>query len=509
MAMIEDKETALARRAMEYALARGAAKVRVTLTISEEDLVATLNGQVDRITHCSDRSLSMHLFVDGRFGSFSTNKLEEKALERFIDDSISIVRMLAEDGFRDLPDPSRTCKEAVDGTELGLLDPAYGSIRPEMRRQTALAASVFNSAPPVHAATGGHGLADSPACCSSPASLRSAHPSQPDGWDPPVHVATGGHGPAGDEQQQASVQQAGAAAYTIVSEEGEYSDSIYETVVMDSNGLFCRHCENSFDYGTEVTVEDEDGEKYSGYWWDSSSRADGIDAAECGRRAVRNAAEQIGSEPVRSGKYNMVVASDVASKFVSPLLRALNAYSIQQNDSFLTGSLGKQVFPEGLTINDVPAIKGQTCSKLFDSEGVATMEGPVIEKGRVMEYFVNTYMAGKMGVEPTVEDATRPRLEPWPEAGLDQEAIMKKCGDGILVTEFNGGNSNSATGDFSYGIQGFLFKGGAIVRPVSEMLVTGNLLTLWQGFIAAGSDARSCMSKLIPTLAFSNVDFSG
>ena len=34
------------------------------------------------------------------------------------------------------------------------------------------------------------------------------------------------------------------------------------------------------------------------------------------------------------------------------------------------------------------------------------------------------------------------------------------------------------------------------------------LLTLWNNLLAAGNDARFCKSKLIPTLAFGNVDFS-
>lgn len=86
---------------------------------------------------------------------------------------------------------------------------------------------------------------------------------------------------------------------------------------------------------------------------------------------------------------------------------------------------------------------------------------------------------------------------------------MKQCGSGIYVTAFNGGNSNSATGDFSYGVEGFLFENGRIVRPISEMLMTGNFISLWADVIAVADDARTCLSKLIPTLAFSNVDFSG
>jgi len=307
---------------------------------------------------------------------------------------------------------------------------------------------------------------------------------------------------------QPATAPSGEAEYQIVSEEGEYSDSVYDTVVMDTNGLCCRHSESSFDYGVEITVE-SDGQKYSGYWWDASSRLAGLDAAGCGRRALARAVSQIGSAPAPTGKYTAVIDAEIASKMVSPLLRALSGYSIQQNNSFLMDSLGKQLFPEGLTIMDLPRIPGQTCSKFFDSEGVATRKAPIIEHGLVREYFINTYMANKMQLAPTIEDATRPKVLPWPEAGLDRDAILRRCGSGILVTGFNGGNSNPVTGDFSYGIEGYLFEDGRVVRPVSEMLMTGNFLSLWARLLAAGDDARPCQTKLVPTLAFAEVDFSG
>ena len=117
-------------------------------------------------------------------------------------------------------------------------------------------------------------------------------------------------------------------------------------------------------------------------------------------------------------------------------------------------------------------------------------------------------MSGKLGMEPTVEDITRARILPFPKPGMNHVDIMGLCGDGILITDFNGGNSNTATGDFSYGFSGFLFKDGKIVHPVREMVMTGNFISLWNNLIAAGEDARPCFSKLIPTLAFSNVDIS-
>ena len=264
--------------------------------------------------------------------------------------------------------------------------------------------------------------------------------------------------------------------YEVISEEGEYSDSLYDVFVADTQGLRCRHTETNFDYGVEVTIEDREGCKYSDYWWDSSSHLVGLKASECGMTATGRAASQIGSKPAESGKYNMVIESEAASKMVSPLLRALNAYSIQQGNSFLADSLGRKIFPEGLTLTDCPHRKGESGSKLFDSEGTATIEAPIIENGIVRQYFINSYMSGKLDMPQTVEDATRPCLKPWPEAGLSKEDLMRRLGSGILVKEFNGGNSNSATGDFSFGIEGFAFKDGKIEHPVREMLVTGNFI---------------------------------
>lgn len=446
----------LACKCLETAQRLGAQKVRITLNKSLMELFGTLNGALDKVSHCLDRSMTACLFVDGKYGSFSTNMLVEKHLENFMAKSVSTVRMLTEDACRDLPAPERTAKDARDGNELKLYDPVYAELTSGQRLKAAMDACMFTR-----------------------------------------HRAEG-----------------------LISEEGEYSDSIYDSLVLDSNGTFCRHIETSFEYGVEATVQDASGNRYSSYWWDAAPRLGDLQADSCGETAFQRAAAQIGPRPIKSGQYTMVVDAENSSKLVTPLLNALGAFSLQQKNSFLLDTLGKQVFPQWLDIWDKPRSVGETGSRLFDSEGVATCEHPVIEKGQVKEYFINTYMSGKMHLEPTIEDATRPALlpclSPWMEsraAGVPADSmgmneIMALAGDGILVTGFNGGNSNSATGDFSFGVEGFAFQDGRITHPVREVLITGNLLKLWNHLIAAGADARPCRSRLIPSLAFHNVDFS-
>ena len=123
--MLTEQEIARARASMEYALSNGAQKVRVTLSKSLMELFGMLDGELDKVTHALDRSLQIALFVDGRFGSFSSNRLDEKGLQQFILGAIDTVRTLEPDPARDLPAPERLAKDARTGNELGLYDPAY------------------------------------------------------------------------------------------------------------------------------------------------------------------------------------------------------------------------------------------------------------------------------------------------------------------------------------------------------------------------------------------------
>ena len=108
-----------------------------------------------------------------------------------------------------------------------------------------------------------------------------------------------------------------------------------------------------------------------------------------GKTALERAVGQIGPKARRGGKYKMVVDKVAASRLISPLITALNASSIQQKMSFLDGKLDQKVFSEGMTLMDMARTAGKSGSRLYDTEGVATKDAPIIENGVVKQYFVN------------------------------------------------------------------------------------------------------------------------
>ena len=95
--MIKTDEIQTARECIRIALEKGADGARVSLNKCVSDSVTLLNGEFDKVAHSADRSIYLYLFVDGRYGTFSTNRLDLGEIETFIGNAIEMVRMLAED----------------------------------------------------------------------------------------------------------------------------------------------------------------------------------------------------------------------------------------------------------------------------------------------------------------------------------------------------------------------------------------------------------------------------
>lgn len=584
---ISDAEREIADKSVQMALDAGASAVMVSLDKAKTEIYALLDGEIDNIRQTGDRSLTFNIYADGKYGTFSTNRFEEESLRDFLCKAVETVRMLVADPFRGLPDKKDLATDAVNGDEMGLCWYGYDSVSRDEKLEMARRVSVFGE-------------------FSAPSSDRN---------------------------------------WRVVSEEVEYNNTLSDTYLTSSDGCRCRQTETSFEVSSQVTVEDNDGNKYTGLWWDYGVSPEKVLSSECGRKAVEMAVMQIAPVNADKGKYTMVVSRLVSGRLLQPVLNALSSLSVYQKSSFLVDALGKQVFSKGLNVLDMPLEKGKSGAILFETDGRACRNREIITDGVVKENFTSIYMSRKLGIPPTSSCPNRPVLQPFVSEellggerggelgversgghcgvsgdGLDgsrlggdcgevsgaglgavsgggrgvergemsgsglgavnggervvelsaasgdghgaelgemsgsglcgdcgevsgavfgavngggrgvelgavngadrglkaesfvneiaQKDILDLCGSGILVTDFNGGNCNSATGDFSYGVSGFLFENGKITSPIDSMLITGNMTALWSNLLAAGSDPVPGMSRQVPTLAFRDVTFN-
>jgi PmbA protein len=298
-----------------------------------------------------------------------------------------------------------------------------------------------------------------------------------------------------------------AGAKAILSASASYGDMLAEKFQVHSNGFEGHRRATDFWASCEVSVQDPDGRRPED--WDAAGSrhlAQLVDPAQVGRKAALRALGRIGSQKGESAVLPMVVENRAAGRLVSMLLGPLAASLLQQKRSFLEGKLGARIGSELLSLSDEPLVVRGLGSRLFDGEGLAAKPFPIFEQGALRNYYVDTYYGRKLGMAPTTG---RTSNLTW---GLGQKplsGLLADMGEGILVTGFLGGNSNSTTGDFSLGVQGYRVRAGQPAEPVGEMNVSGNQLELWTRLVGVGSDPYPYSPIHTPTLMFEGVQFAG
>ena len=425
---------------MDYALKNGCQAAKLVLYSNSNASFELRDAKMDKLQQASESGLSISLYVDGKYGSYSTNRLDKKELESFIRNGIESTRYLAEDEARVLPDSSRYYKGGKP--DLQLFDDKFYNLNP----------------------------------------------------DDKVAIA------------RAAAEEVLGKDERIISVGSSYSDGEEASYRLTSNGFEGESKSTWFSVSADVAVKGEGEARPSSYWYDSAMFYDKLIKSGIGTKALERVLKKLGQRKAASGKYTMIVDPMNAGQLLSPLLSALYGSALQQKSSFLLNKLNTKVGSDKLNLMDEPHLIGARGARYFDNEGVATERRQIFENGTLKTYFIDTYNSKKMGVEPTISSPSLLILQP---GNKDLDGLVADVQKGILVTGFNGGNSNKSTGDFSYGIEGFLIENGKLVQPVNEMNVTGNMITLWSSLVAVGNDPRLSSSWRIPSLVFEGVDFSG
>ncbi len=438
--MISDSNKKLAQWAMDYAIKNGCQAARVSISTGSNTTFQLRDAKMDKLQQATESGLSLILYVDGRYGSYSTNRLDKKELETFIKNGIDATRYLAKDEARVLPDASLYYKGGKP--DLQLYDAKLNSISPDDKVALAMK----------------------------------------------------------------STEEIMGKDERIISVDSSYNDGENFSYRLASNGFEGETKSSYFSLSTGVSARGEGEARPSDGWWESSIYFDKLITEDLGRKALQRVLNKIGQKKVKSGKYTMVIDPLNSGQVISPMLNALYGSGLQQKNSFMLDKLGQKVASDKFTLIDDPHIPQARGARYFDGEGIATEKRTIFDKGVLNTYFIDTYIAKKMNIPQTISGPSLLILQPGTRS---MEQMIKDVDNGILVTGFNGGNSNSSTGDFSYGIEGFLIEKGVLTTPVSEMNVTGNMITLWESLVEAGNDARLTSSWRIPSLVFENVDFSG
>ena len=273
-----------------------------------------------------------------------------------------------------------------------------------------------------------------------------------------------------------------------------------------SNGFADENAGAWFVAGADTTLRDGDKRPESGASYGARYLADLPDAAFIAAETDRRARERVGASPIQSGSYPLVLANRAAGTILSILAGPLSGGALHQRRSCLTDRIGTRIGSEALTLIDDPTRPRGLGSQPWDADGRLARPATIIEGGVLKQYYIGTYHSRKLSVPATTAGRSNWIVPPGERSWEDLASDWPRA---ILVTSFLGGNSNAASGDFSYGIRGRLVENGQLTQSIGEMNVSGNILELLDRLVAVGDDPWAWSSVMSPTLLFEDVSFSG
>ncbi|UDG81413.1 Metalloprotease PmbA [Candidatus Profftia lariciata] len=223
-----------------------------------------------------------------------------------------------------------------------------------------------------------------------------------------------------------------------------------------------------------------------------------------GRESARRTISRLSSRRLPTMEAPVIFSAEVATTLLGHLAAAISGNSVYRKSTFLLNSLGKQILPKWLTIEEQPHIPKGIASIPFDSEGVGTIQRNIVENGVLQTWLLTSYSARKLGM---ISTGHADGVYNWIIKGqkISFEDMIKQMNTGFLVTELMGQGINSVTGDYSRGAVGFWVKNGQIEYPVSQVTIAGNLKDMLFNQVAIGNDIEirsniQCGSILLKTM---------
>ncbi|MBA4193207.1 MAG: metalloprotease PmbA [Comamonadaceae bacterium] len=256
------------------------------------------------------------------------------------------------------------------------------------------------------------------------------------------------------------------------------------------------------------------GSKMQRDFWYSSQRApqDLASPEAVGRYAAQRALARLGARKIPTTECPVLFESPMAAGLLGAYVQATSGGALYRKTTFLADSLGKQALARHIDIAEDPHLINGKGSAPFDDEGVRTGARKVVSAGRVKGYFLSTYSARKLGMRTTGNAGGSHNLVMTsrltrPEDDLD--ALIRRMGRGLLVTELMGQGVNYVTGDYSRGASGYWVENGEIAYPVQEITIAGNLRDMLLGIEAIGADAYNYGAKTVGSVLVNRMKVAG
>lgn len=297
---------------------------------------------------------------------------------------------------------------------------------------------------------------------------------------------------------QAARSAGGAISQVSVS----YGDSRRRILVANSDGLLVEDDQVRTRFAVNCVAAGDAGMQ-TGY--ESWARTGGFEIFQdfspeaIGTEAARRALAKLSARPAPSGVLPVVVRKGSGGMlFHEACGHGLEADAVLKDSSVYAGRVGQKVASELVTLVDDGTMSGEWGTFAVDDEGHAASRNVLIQDGVLTDYMWDWMRSRKEG-RAASGNGRRESYQHLPMVRMtntyvlageeDPEEIVRQTPYGVFVAQLGGGQVNTATGDFVFGMtEAYLIENGRLTEPLRDANLIGNGPEVLRNIDVVGND---------------------
>jgi TldD protein len=224
-----------------------------------------------------------------------------------------------------------------------------------------------------------------------------------------------------------------------------------------------------------------------------------VDVDELARLAASRALTKLKARPAPSGSLPVVIKQGSGGVlFHEACGHGLEADHIQKEVSVFAGKVGELVASPLVTLIDDGTMGPEWGALAVDDEGHPAGRNVLIENGVLTDYMWDWLRARKER-RPSSGNGRRESYQHLPMVRMtntyvlagesEPEEIIRQTPNGVYVAQLGGGQVNTATGDFVFGMtEAYLIENGEITEPLRDANLIGNGPDVLRNIDVVGND---------------------
>ncbi|MBW3650464.1 MAG: TldD/PmbA family protein [Actinobacteria bacterium] len=224
-----------------------------------------------------------------------------------------------------------------------------------------------------------------------------------------------------------------------------------------------------------------------------------LDIEEFAARAARRALTKLRARPAPSGAVPVVINRGSGGvMFHEACGHGLEADLVAKGASVYANRVGEQVASPLVTLVDDGTMGPEWGSFAIDDEGHPASRNVLIQDGVLTDYLWDVIRSRKENRPPS-GNGRRQSYRHLPMVRMtntfvtngseDPDAILRDTPTGVYVAKLGGGQVNTATGDFVFGMtEAYMIENGEIAEPLRDANLIGNGPEVLRNIDVIGSD---------------------